>query len=77
MPCYYRIDDDKISIKCPCSEFHAAVLQVEGEVKHNDLAVALKDGWRVPGDHSCIFEQNFGLMHDGKVTVSTMEVQKE
>lgn len=73
---YYRIDDDQVSIIGPGAELHAAVLEVKWEVQHNDLTVALEDGGWVPCDHPSVLQKHFGLMNDGKVTVSTAGIDK-
>lgn len=73
---HYRIDDDQVSIVGPGAQLHAAVLEVKGEMQHNNFTVALEDGRWVPRDHSCVLQQHFGLMNDGKVTVSTVGTDK-
>lgn len=45
-------------------------------MQHNDFTVALEDGRWVPRDHPRVLQQHFGLMHDGKVTVSTAGTDK-
>lgn len=45
-------------------------------MQHNDFTVALEDSRRVPCDHSCVLQQHFGLMNDGKVTVGTEGTNK-
>ena len=72
----YRIDDDQVSIVGPGSQLHAAVLKVKGEVQHDDLTVALEDGRWVPRDHPGVLQQHFGLVNDGKVTVSTAGTER-
>ena len=67
----YRVDHYQVAVVGPCPQLHTAVLQVEGEVKHNDLTVALKDGRRVPGDQTCVLQQHLGLMDDCKVSICT------
>lgn len=67
----YRVDFDQRAIIGPGTKFHGAVLQVEGKVEHDDLTVALVDGWRVPSNHPSVLQQHFGLVHDGKVTICT------
>lgn len=67
----YGIDDDQVSIVGPGTQLHAAVLEVKGEMQHDDFTVALEDGRWVPCDHSCVLQQHFGLVNDGKVSVST------
>lgn len=67
----YGVHDDQVSVISPGPELHGAVLEVKGEVQHNDLTVTLKDGRWVPRDHSSVLQQHFGLMNDGKVTIST------
>lgn len=67
----YWIDDNQGSIIGPGPQLHSAVLQVKGEMQHNDFTVALEDGRRVPCDLSCVLQQHFGLMNDGKVSIST------
>lgn len=72
----YRIDDNQVSIVGPGAQLHTAVLEVKGEMQHNNFTVALEDGGWVPRDHSCVLQQNFGLVNDGKVTVSTVGTDK-
>ena len=45
-------------------------------MQHDDLAVALEDGGRVPCDHARVLQQHFGLVHDGEVAVSTVDADK-
>lgn len=72
----YRIDDDQVSVVCPGTQLHTAVLEVKGEMQHNNFTVALEDGRWVPRDHPRVLQQYFGLMNDGKVTVSTAGTEK-
>lgn len=44
-------------------------------MEDNNLTVTLKDGWRVPRYLPSVLQQDFGLMDDGKVPVSTAEEQ--
>ena len=67
----HRVDDHQGAVVGPGAQLHAAVLQVEGEVQHDDLTVALEDGGWVPGDLPGVLQQNLGLVDDGKVPVST------
>lgn len=46
-------------------------------MEDNDLTVTLKDGRRVPCYHPSVLQQDFGLMDDGKVTVSTADERTE
>lgn len=69
--CVYRVDDNQVAVVGPYAKFHAAVLQVEREINYNDLTVALKDGWRIPGDQPSVFQQDLRLVHDGEVSIST------
>lgn len=74
--CYsYWVDDDKVAIIGPRSKFHAAVLQVEGEVKDDDLTVALKDCGGSPCYHTRVLQQDLRLMDDGKVSISAAHTQ--
>lgn len=73
---YYGIDDNQVAIIGPGTKLHAAVLQVEGEVQHDDLTVTLEDGRGVPRDHASVLQQHFRLVNDGKVTVSTVGTHK-
>lgn len=68
----YRIDDDQVSVVGPCAQLHAAVLEVKGEMQHDDFTVALEDGRWIPCDHSCVLQQHFGLMNNGKVTIGAV-----
>lgn len=68
----YRIDFDQVPIIRPGAQLHAAVLEVEGEMQHNNFTVALKDSRRVPCDHSSVLQQHFGLMNNGKVSICTV-----
>ena len=70
------MDGDQQPVIRPGSQLHAAVLQVEGEVEHDDLTVALEDGGGVPGDHPRVLQQNFGLVDDGEVAVGAAEKEK-
>lgn len=38
-------------------------------MEDNDLTVTLKDGWRVPRNHPGVFQQDFSLMDDGKISI--------
>lgn len=67
----YRVDDDQVAIIGPYAELYAAVLQVKREVNYDNLAVALKDGWRIPGNQPGVFQQDLRLVHNGEVSVST------
>lgn len=72
----YRVDDDQVSIVGPGAQLHTAVLEVKGEMQHNDFTVALEDGRWVPRDLSRVLQQHFGLVNDGKVSVSTAGTEK-
>lgn len=67
----HRVDGDQQAVVCPCSQLHAAVLHVEWEVQDDDLAVTLENGWRVPVDQPGVVQQDFSLVDDGEVAVST------
>lgn len=71
------VNDNQPSVIRPGSQFHGTVLQVKGEVEDSNLTVALKDGWRVPCYHPGVLQQDFSLMDDGKVTISTTEEEEE
>lgn len=73
LKCHYRIDNDQVSIVGPGSQLHGAVLEVKGEMQHNDFTVAFEDGGRVPRDHARVLQQHFGLVDDGEVTVGTVD----
>lgn len=73
---YYGIDDDQVPIVGPGTQLHAAVLEVEGEMQHNNFTVAFEDGGWVPCDHPSVLQQHFGLMNNGKVTVGTAGTDK-
>lgn len=73
----HRVDDDEQSVVRPGAQFHAAVLQVKGEMQDDDLAVALEDGRRVPRYHPGVLQQDFGLVDDGKVAIGTAEEEEE
>lgn len=73
---YYWVDDDQVSIVGPGTQLHTTVLEVKGEMQHNDFTVALEDGRRVPRDQSSVLQQHFGLVNDGKVTVSAAGTDK-
>ena len=52
----YWVDDHQGAVVGPGAQLHAAVLEVKGEVQHDDLTVALEDGWRVPRDHARVLQ---------------------
>lgn len=73
---YYRVDDDQVAVISPGTQLHGAVLEVEGEMQHNDFTVAPENGRWVPCDHPGVLQQHFGLMNNGEVTISTVGADK-
>lgn len=67
----YRVDRHHRAIVGPGAQLHAAVLLIEGEMGDNDLAVALVDGWRCPGDVAGVVQEHLGELDNGKVAIRT------
>lgn len=46
-------------------------------MQHNDFTVAFEDSRRVPRDHARVLQQHFGLVDDGKVTIGTVDSERQ
>ena len=64
-----------VAVVGPRGDLEEALLDVEGEVLHVDLAVAFVDGRRLPDDDPGVLDYGFGLQRDLEVAVSAGEVR--
>lgn len=67
----YRVDCHHRAIVGPGAQLHAAVLLIKRKMGDNDLAVALVDGWRCPGDVAGVVQEHLSELDNGKVAIRT------
>lgn len=69
----YRVNNHHRTIICPSSQLHAAVLLIKWEVRDYNFTVTFKNGRRCPGDLPCVFQKDFGVFNNGKITICTVK----